>query len=312
MLLHENKALFQELLTHTAKLYAPYTEDIIEKDYYVFLLLKKIHELCPEAVFKGGTSLSKCYNVIHRFSEDIDLTFTKEIKKDERSKKVKHGVIEKTLEYYNLKISNFNSKEAQGDCNVSRFHFETPAIADYSLSNIDSKVTIECSFLSPCSNPIIKNIDCYLQKFIKENSLDKKLKEMDIEPLSSFSMNVQSMEITFIDKVYALCDYYIEGKVEKHSRHLYDIFMMSSSITFDENFTELTQQIRKHRATLEKCYSTLPEEKRTIKELVSEYTASEYYKNDYVERTSKLIEETNITYDVVIQKMNEIVDTNIF
>ncbi|MFT8391080.1 MAG: nucleotidyl transferase AbiEii/AbiGii toxin family protein [Sporolactobacillus sp.] len=29
----------------------------------------------PRIVFKGGTSLSKCYHLIHRFSEDIDLNF---------------------------------------------------------------------------------------------------------------------------------------------------------------------------------------------------------------------------------------------
>ncbi len=48
---------------------------IVEKDYYVTMILKNLVMKCPECVFKGGTSLSKCHHVIDRFSEDIDITF---------------------------------------------------------------------------------------------------------------------------------------------------------------------------------------------------------------------------------------------
>ena len=47
---------------------------IIEKDYYVTMLLRVLAEKIPYIVFKGGTSLSKCHKVIKRFSEDIDIT----------------------------------------------------------------------------------------------------------------------------------------------------------------------------------------------------------------------------------------------
>ena len=48
--------------------------EVIEKDYYVTMLLKLLSDKIPYIVFKGGTSLSKCYKVIKRFSEDIDIT----------------------------------------------------------------------------------------------------------------------------------------------------------------------------------------------------------------------------------------------
>lgn len=51
-------------------------EAIIEKDFWVCIMLDYLFHKCPwkEAlIFKGGTSLSKCYNLIQRFSEDIDL-----------------------------------------------------------------------------------------------------------------------------------------------------------------------------------------------------------------------------------------------
>jgi predicted nucleotidyltransferase component of viral defense system len=51
------------------------TAKAIEKDWWVTLTLKALFQT-PYAVhlaFKGGTSLSKCWNLIERFSEDIDL-----------------------------------------------------------------------------------------------------------------------------------------------------------------------------------------------------------------------------------------------
>lgn len=52
---------------------------ILEKDFWVVWTLEALFEtrLASALAFKGGTSLSKVYNVIHRFSEDIDITVDK-------------------------------------------------------------------------------------------------------------------------------------------------------------------------------------------------------------------------------------------
>ena len=53
-------------------------DTIIEKDFWVCWTLRRLFEPPDEAptlVFKGGTSLSKVYNAIRRFSEDIGLSF---------------------------------------------------------------------------------------------------------------------------------------------------------------------------------------------------------------------------------------------
>jgi hypothetical protein len=74
MKLHENKTLFRQAVQFTAdqmKIPAIY----VEKDYWVTYALFTIfnNEIGKDTVFKGGTALSKCYHVIERFSEDIDL-----------------------------------------------------------------------------------------------------------------------------------------------------------------------------------------------------------------------------------------------
>lgn len=57
------------------------TRTIIEKDFWVCWTLRRLvscKELSGQLMFKGGTSLSKSYDIIHRFSEDIDLTIAKD------------------------------------------------------------------------------------------------------------------------------------------------------------------------------------------------------------------------------------------
>jgi hypothetical protein len=74
MKLHENKTLFRQAVQFTAdqmNIPAIY----VEKDYWVTYALYTIfnNDIGRDTVFKGGTALSKCYNMIERFSEDIDL-----------------------------------------------------------------------------------------------------------------------------------------------------------------------------------------------------------------------------------------------
>lgn len=74
MKLHLDKTLFRQAVQFTAdqmKIPAIY----IEKDYWVTFALHTIfkNEIGKDSVFKGGTALSKCYQMIERFSEDIDL-----------------------------------------------------------------------------------------------------------------------------------------------------------------------------------------------------------------------------------------------
>ena len=91
MYLHENKENFREMIElvsdDTGRAAA-----VIEKDYYVTLVLRLLSEQLSNVVFKGGTSLSKGYHVINRFSEDIDITFDEHIG-EARRKKLKNQIL---------------------------------------------------------------------------------------------------------------------------------------------------------------------------------------------------------------------------
>lgn len=74
MRLHENLTLFRQSIEFASQqLNIP--QIYIEKDYWVTYALHLIfhNEIGEETVFKGGTALSKCFGIIERFSEDIDL-----------------------------------------------------------------------------------------------------------------------------------------------------------------------------------------------------------------------------------------------
>lgn len=72
MFLHENKLYFEAAVNACSKA-TGISNSIIEKDYYVTLVLKEISKLQQNipVYFKGGTALYKALKSIRRFSEDI-------------------------------------------------------------------------------------------------------------------------------------------------------------------------------------------------------------------------------------------------
>lgn len=76
MKLHEDKKSFQVLLDDIHEK-TGYRLDVLEKDYYVVLILEELAKKQKEgrpAYFKGGTALYKALHTTNRFSEDIDLS----------------------------------------------------------------------------------------------------------------------------------------------------------------------------------------------------------------------------------------------
>jgi len=69
------------LLGEAAKRHGRMSAQVLEKDLWVCWMLKQLFAMdifASHLTFKGGTSLSKAYGLIERFSEDIDLTISKE------------------------------------------------------------------------------------------------------------------------------------------------------------------------------------------------------------------------------------------
>ena len=72
-MLHNDKGEFLKILERTSA-QTGFPLRLLEKDYYITVVLSKINELSKDLVFKGGTCLSKIYYSYYRLSEDMDFT----------------------------------------------------------------------------------------------------------------------------------------------------------------------------------------------------------------------------------------------
>ena len=297
MYLHNDKDLFTDVITE-ANAQTGIAESIIEKDYYVTMILKLLAKSNPDIVFKGGTSLSKCFHLINRFSEDIDITFSEHIG-ESRRKKLKYKILKPISEELEMPIPNWDSIESDKDYNY--YLFEYKPVSDYPVEGILPGVKLETALVSYSFPTEQKEEDSIIYNTIKESASDI-VSEYGLEP---FSMRVQSVDRTFIDKIFALCDYYLEDKTKRFSRHLYDLHMLYPTITIDDSFMDLIKQVRDHRSQLPICPSAKKDV--NIKSLITEFLDKEFYKNDYDSITRTLISD-DVTYEQTSLTLREIAD----
>ena len=302
MLLHNDKELFREVITSTAEklgLVVP----IVEKDYYVTMILKELSEKCPTCVFKGGTSLSKCHHVIDRFSEDIDISFSDKFSQGMR-KKLKNNTIASISQKLALPIPDWNNTRSRRDYNCYTFSYE-PIDNYIAERKLIQGVKMEISLSSISFPTVILPVDSYVYKFLAEENINI-VKEYELQP---FKMNVQGIERTFIDKVFAICDYYLQGKTKRYSRHIYDIYMLLPKITFNQSFKELIKQIRKVRLEMNICPSA--SEEINIPKLLNEIIEKEFFKSDYSDITT-YFQNHPVSYNKAICAVKIVADSGMF
>lgn len=109
----------------------------------------------------------------------------------------------------------------------------------------------------------------------------------------------------YIDKIFALCDYYIQNKSKRYSRHLYDIFKLTERIHFDESFEKLYEEVREHRKKMEVCPSAV--NGVNVSELIRDFCDNNFYKEDYQAITSYFADDF-VVYEDTISQMLKIAD----
>ena len=293
--LHNDAELFADVIAATSKalIIAP---AIIEKDYFVTLLLKRIVEKSPEIIFKGGTSLSKCYKIINRFSEDIDIGLNVD-KATEGMRRNLKSDIKSAIEELGFELDNPEHIFTRTYYNKYQVKYPISETSDFIKPFLYVETAI---FMKPFPYEI-KDADTYIYRFLKEQGQDKIIEEYNLNP---FKIKVQTLDRTFIDKLFALGDYYLTGKTKGYSRHLYDLYKIMPQIKFDEDIFNLYNEVKEIRAKDEDCPSAKPEQ--NLKELLQKIYDTDYFKNDYENITSSLLYET-VPYNVVKENLNNII-----
>lgn len=203
---------------------------IIEKDYYVSEALRVIagtgHD---KVIFKGGTSLAKGWNLIQRFSEDIDIfldpaAFEPALGKrgiDRELKKLRDAIAQHPA----LTFVESESQTIGGFGRNDRFSYKQRFGGPGEVIN---RVLVEAGAASGREPSIIVEMRSYLSQFLKETQ-----KSLDAEDEGQFSLRLLHFRRTFVEKMFA-----IHGKVEllkrdnqplgSYARHYYDLFQLSS------------------------------------------------------------------------------------
>ena len=300
MYLHNDKELFQELIQLTANETGLVTA-IVEKDYYVTMFLKCISEMKPEIIFKGGTSLSKCFKIINRFSEDIDLNIQFENRATEGQRKSLKAAIKKAAEMLGLEIINLDDTHSRRDFNKYEIEYETVFESDFLKQNLICETVVFFKAYPTVKLPA----ECFIYQYLKQIERLDIAEEYSITP---FVLNVQSAERTMIDKLFALGDYYLSGNVTGHSRHIYDIACLSKITVFNDDFVELLNRVKEERKANKTCLSS--QDDVSLNSVLQEIVEKDAYKSDYERITIPLLFD-KIPYDAAIKALKDLLSINL-
>lgn len=300
MYLHkDDKELFRDIVQLTSeRLHV--AEDIVEKDYYVTMILDILAKAKYTVVFKGGTSLSKAFGIIDRFSEDIDITFTEHLGENRR-KRLKYEVLQPISEELGLEIKNWDFIESDKDYNHYDYYYESISINP--LGNLPPYVKLETALMSYAFPTVERKINNYINIALSEEEPEL----LGAYGLQPFTMRVQALERTLIDKIFAICDYYMLGRASRNSRHLYDIYMLSEHVTKDDAFRNLVKDVREHRKKIDESLAPSSRDNVDIKEIIQKICNENFYKQDYQDNTIRLISD-DIDYITVRNFYREFTD----
>lgn len=303
MILHHDRDAFRELIVGAANELAIPTS-VIEKDYFVTITLKALSAKLKDMVFKGGTSLTKCYQLLDRFSEDIDLSYTAElgVPGEARKKQLKKAVVS-TMEQFGFSITNLDSTRSRRDYNCYRASY--PSM--YEQSEVLKPELVVETYVALLPFPTTKRkVDNYIYRFLNKISRLDLAETYDLMP---FEITTQTIERTLVDKVFALCDYYMQGEIERHSRHLYDIYKIVNAIGITEETVRLIPEVRAVRSKLTICSSA--KDGICVADILNEIIDSQAYKRDYEDITLALLFVSE-SYDTVIQSIKQLANSGIW
>ena len=294
MLLNDEPKLFFELINKTS-LYFNIRVDYVEKDYWLVLLLKHIMSKNQGYVFKGGTSLSKCYKLINRFSEDIDISYSTpfgELACTDINRKFKG--ISNSINEIGLSIENKEHLRRNAYFN----RYICPYQSIFNEPGINKAIIVELAGQTP-SFPLAKMpIQTFIGEYLHAAHRDDLIKEYELD---SFEIEVQSLSRTIVDKTFALCDYYLSKRTERNSRHIYDIHKILPFITLNEEIKKLFLKVRSYRQQLPICLSSRDGIK--LSELFEKLIFEETFKNDYESLTKGLLYD-KVKYKDCVDSLN--------
>jgi Nucleotidyl transferase AbiEii toxin, Type IV TA system len=260
---------FEQAVIRAAEHFRPrgLREAIIEKDYYVTEALRIIEQAAGDKViFKGGTSLSKGWNLIQRFSEDIDIfldptAFAPPLGKkaiDRELKKLRQAI----AQHPGLKFVDKESQTIGGFGRNDRFEY---AQRFAGAGEIRNRVFVEAGTASGREPTERVRLQSYVGQFLHDTGVS-----LGAEDEGPFEMRLLHFRRTFVEKMFAIHAkveaFKAEGKeIGSYARHFYDLFCLAerpevlAMLRAEEYGTIKTDYDRISREYFEKSYVPPPD-----------------------------------------------------
>jgi len=316
----EKVAIFNAIATEKGM-----TPFAVEKDWWVSRTLEIIFqmEIAKHLVFKGGTSLSKAWKLINRFSEDIDLAIDKEFFEGYKGdiSKTQIGKLRRVAGVYTtgtffeelqeaFTAKGFNelgfkvvdSGESDQDPRIIEIYY--PNVINQPTEYILPRVQIEISCRSLREPFTDQTFGSLVDEFYAEKDFAAPL----------FEVPTVNPERTFLEKLFLLHEEFHRPadkmRVDRLSRHLYDIYHLTKAgIAVNAiNDKELYETIVAHRYKFSrvgdvdynlhnpKTINPIP-----IPEIIGEWNA------DYAKMKEDMIyEENKPSFDDLINNLNDL------
>lgn len=226
MNLHENPTLFRQSVEFTAQK-LNILPIYVEKDYWVTYALHLIfhNEIGAETVFKGGTALSKCFRIIERFSEDIDLVVLR--KEGESGNQLKNK-LKKITQVVSGKLEEVDIEGITNKLGMIRkiaYNYKKEFTGDF--GQVRDVIIVEATWLGRYEPFHKHEISSYIYEMMKEANQLELAKEYGMLP---FEVQVLHVNRTICEKIMSLVRFsYGEDPIDdlkKKIRHTYDIHQL--------------------------------------------------------------------------------------
>lgn len=213
-------------------------EIYIEKDYWVTVALYAIFhsDIAEQAVFKGGTALSKCHKLVERFSEDVDIVVFKN--EGESSNKLKEKikaiteVVSKIMP--EIEIEGITNKMGQIRKTAHQYNREE---LQGSFGQIREHIILEATWLGSSDPHTKANVSSYIAEMMTATGQGAMIEEYVLQP---FSVQVLSKERTLCEKIMSLVRFSFTespyADLANKIRHIYDLHQMLNNVEVEKFF----------------------------------------------------------------------------
>ena len=278
MELWKDKETFRGLVVNAAK-HCGVPEAAVEKDLYVIEALRRIKAENPSIIFKGGTSLSKAYQAISRFSEDLDLSVvSKDVSDSSFTRDDYRSLLSFPVERALKKMGFENEPELRESSSPKYYCYNQSLDAVlFKDSHLNRQIKIESTLISKPFPVEERTVVSYIGEYLLAAGFKELAERYGLLP---FPVLTQSIERTAVDKLCAICDYYLEKKARRNSRHIYDVYQISKQVDYDSPlFRELAKTVFLERKKMDRAYSA--NDGVSMNALYQAMLRNRFYEDDY-------------------------------